>query len=159
MSDHRPGRPNEPTDPIAAPIEDWGFSDPGDAAEYLGVVARIWAFWLLGMIALFVFGGFAVLVIAVGLIGGLLWMARPLQARAQALVPDNSLVVGRGSLVLGRGTTRDRALRKFAYGDAPVRQAVEMTGGSPLWMVARRLVVVATLVAFAILLIQSFGAA
>jgi hypothetical protein len=127
---------------------DWGFSDADDARSYLSEVMRLWSAWIAGLVGLMLARGVVLAVIAVVTITALLWLARPIQARAVRLVPVDTLVGSRWTVV-GKGTQRDRVLRALAYGEAPVRAAVAMGSGSP-WVTAyRRGVVVATIVGFA----------
>lgn len=132
---------------------DWGFEGAADARAYLGEVGRLWGAWLAGLVALLVVDTVAVVVAGVAVIGLLMWLARPLQARAAAVVPTDTLFGPSRWSIVGKGTARDRVLRSFAYGEEPLRHAVDLSGGSRLWLVGRRVVVMATVAAFAFVLL------
>lgn len=134
----------------------WGFANPQDAAGYLTELARLWGVWIAGLVVLMTNSGMVLIVGGIAVIALLLWFARPLQRRAEALVPDDS-AYERGP-ILGKGTTRDRALRAFAYGDEPLRQAVELAERSGMWLIARRGMLGVTIAVFAVVVIQTFGA-
>ncbi len=120
------------------------FEGPQDARAYLSEVGRLWAAWVLGMAALFLTSAMALLLAGVLVIVALVVAARPLQRRAEVMVPDPSAGSGDGVRV-GR-TDRDRVLRALAYGEAPIRNAVTLAGASVGWLVARRIVLVLTIV-------------
>jgi hypothetical protein len=134
---------------------DWGFEGADDARRYLGEVARLWGAWIAGLVGLVAVNNLAVVAVGVVVIGLLLWLARPLQVRAAKVVPEDTLVGGRFGVV-GKGTVRDRVLRQFAYGDQPLRQAVDLSGASSLWLWARQGVVAATIIAFVAVLFLWF---
>lgn len=136
-------------------MSEWGFTDEADAGNYLREVRRLWVAWLLGLTALLFTNGWWVVLSGVVTIGVLLLLARPLQARAAALVPDDTLVGSRFNVV-GRGTARDKALQALAYGREPLEAATSLRG-SGRWMVsARPLLVGATIAAFIYVIATSF---
>lgn len=127
---------------------DWGFADAADASAYLREVGVLWATWLIALVPLLISRGWLVLVFGAVVIAALIWAARPLQARAARLVPEDSVVGGRRSFLIGRSTERDVVLRQLAYGEAPLRRAVELTGSGRWWLTGRVVVVGMTVVAF-----------
>lgn len=135
---------------------DWGFTGPDDASRYLADVMRLWIVWIVGLAVLMTNSGTILIVGGIAVIGLLLWFARPIQRRAERLVPVDT-AIDRGSL-RGKTTTRDRALKAFAYGDEPLRAAVEMTGSSRVWLGVRMAVLALTAVAFAFVLFDAFTA-
>ena len=141
---------------IAAIAEVYQFIDGADAALYLRDVARLWAAWLLGLGVLMLTNGWFVVIGGVGVIGALLWLARPLQRRAETLVPDDK-VYQKGILLPGKGTTRDRALKALAYGEAPLREAVRLAGQPGWWMQARLVMLGLTVLAFVAVIFQTLG--
>lgn len=126
---------------------DWGFRDRNDAARYLGEVQRLWLAWLLGLAALVFTTGWLVVAAGVITVALLLFLARPLQERAAALVPEDTLVGGRFNVV-GRGTARDRVLRALAYGRPPLEVATGLTGTGRWLLLGRLVVIAATVVGF-----------
>jgi hypothetical protein len=138
-------------------MSEWGFADESDAGAYLAEVRRLWAGWLLGLAALMFTDGWWVVVAGVVTIALLLLLARPLQARAAALVPKDTLV-GSKFNVVGRGTERDKVLQAFAYGKEPLEVATAATDTSG-WMVpARTAIVWVTGAAFVYVLVTTFNA-
>lgn len=135
----------------------WGFADATDAKVYLREVGTLWATWIAGLAALVVGSGWLILPFGVAVIAGLLWAARPLQARAAKLVPEDSVVGGKRSFLVGRSTERDLVLRQLAYGDAPLRAAVDTAGAPRLWLTARLVVLGLTVAAFVWVLTSVFA--
>ncbi len=131
------------------------FDGPQDARTYLTEVGRLWAAWVLGMAALFLTSALALLLAGAAVIAALVALARPLQRRAEVIVPDSSSESGEG--VRAGRTDRDRALRALAYGETPLRTAVTLAGASAGWLVARRVVVVLTFVGVVGVVIQVSG--
>ena len=113
------------------------FTDAQDARTYLEEVGRLWSAWAIGLILLLSLGGGWRLLAGVVLIAIMVWLAIPIQRRAQSIVgPD----AGRHS--------REATLRELAYGEAPLRAALGMVGTSPAWLWVRRALVVATILGF-----------
>jgi len=133
--------------------DDWGFTDPADAHRYLGELRRLWVLWLAGLALLMSAPGPSMVFVGLGIAGLLVLLSRPLQRRATRIVPFNTVRGSRWSPLLGRATARDKALHAFLYGVEPLTVAVEMTGRSPWWLLARRLVMVATLAGFVLVLL------
>lgn len=127
---------------------DWGFADATDASAYLREVGVVWATWVVALVGLVISRGVLVLVIGAAVLAALIWAARPLQSRAARLVPEDSVVGGRRSFLIGRSTERDLVLRQLAYGEAPLRTAVELTGSGRWWLTGRVVVVGLTIVTF-----------
>ncbi len=127
---------------------DWGFAGAADASAYLRQVGVLWATWVVALVALIVSRGWLVLVLGVAVIAALIFAARPLQARAAKLVPEDSVVGGRRSFLVGRSTERDLVLRQLAYGEAPLNAAVELSGSGRWWLAGRVAVVGLTVVGF-----------
>ncbi len=140
----------------SSPQDDWGFTDPADALRYLGELRRLWVLWLAGLALLMSAPGPSMVFVGLGIAGLLVLLSRPMQRRATRVVPFNSVRGSRWSPLLGRATARDHALRSFLYGVEPLAVAVDMTGRSPWWLAARRLVVVATVTAFVVVLLGVF---
>lgn len=136
------------------PDQEWGFDGPDDAAAYRRDVARLWAVWVVAIAALMFTQGWLVLIAGVVALGGLIVVARPLQARAAAIVPDDD-VPDATVVAMFRRSRRDRVLRELAYGEAPL----VASGAGPAWIWGRRAVVGLTFVAFAIVLYDLFVAA
>jgi hypothetical protein len=130
------------------PDVEWVFDGPEDAAAYLREVGILWAVWLVAMAALMVSTSWIVIVGGIGVLGLLLVLARPLQARAVKLVPDDD-VPDPGATAF-RKTKRDRVLRELAFGEAPLKAA----GAGPIWIWSRRLIVLLTVVAFVVVLLD-----
>ncbi len=132
---------------------DWEFTDAADAASYLREVGVLWTTWLIGLVALVAGSGLLVVALGVLVIAALLWVARPLQARAAKLVPEDSVTGGKRSLLVGRNTERDIVLRQLAYGDAPLSAAIAVSGAGRWWLTARWVLVSLTIVAFVFVLV------
>ncbi len=134
----------------------WGFADGSDAHRYLSDVARLWLGWLAGLAALMFTQGWLVVAAGVVTVGALLFLARPLQIRAAALVPKDTLVGSRFNVV-GRGTERDKVLKALAYGREPLEEAVALSGSYTWLPRARSLMIAATIVAFVFVLLTTFS--
>lgn len=126
----------------------YSFDSPSDARAYLREVGQLWGVWVVGLGAVLLTHGLALVIVAVVLMVTLIWLARPLLPRTEALVPVNTKEGGRMESALRGGTTRDRVLREFAYGTAPIGAALAAAGLSQRWVLARHLVIAATLLAF-----------
>jgi len=129
------------------PDQEWGFDDPDDAAAYRGELGRLWALWLVALAALMFAQGWLVLVAGVLALGGLIVVARPLQARAAVIVPDDDVPDPTVAATFRR-SRRDRVLRELAYGEAPL----VASGAGPAWIWGRRAIVGLTFAAFAVVL-------
>lgn len=135
---------------------EFDFDDAEDAAAYLAELRRLWTAWAVGLAALFLTTALLVFAAAIFVIGALLVLARPLQRRAERISPAAPRVRGDDKgLIPGRGVQRDRVLRALAYGEEPLRRAVEVAGASPIWLLARRAILGVTLAAFVGVLIQA----
>ncbi len=121
------------------------FNDPEDAWAYLREVSTVWVFWIVGLAGLLLTHAVVLIVWAVLVLVGLLFVTRPLQRRAEKLVPENKVEAGKVNTALRGGTTRDRVLRELFYGTGPLRNALDLTGLSRHWVVIRHLVVALTL--------------
>ena len=86
------------------------FTDADDARTYLGELRVLWTSWIVALgLLVFVQQFWLFLVVGVLAIGSVVYFSRPLQARADRMVPTDSVVLGkRGRPV---GTARDRTLR------------------------------------------------
>jgi hypothetical protein len=125
------------------------FDGPDDARLYLRQIGTLWAAWVVALVGLLIAHAFVLIVWGVVAVVGLLLLARPIQARAERVVPENQVEGGAVNTALRGGTTRDRALRELAYGTAPMRVALETAGLSQRWVVTRHLVVAVTLLGMA----------
>ncbi len=137
---------------------EWGFAGAADARRYLSDVLRLWSGWLLGLAALLFTEGWWVVIAGVLTIALLLFLARPLQARAAGLVPEDTLVGSRFNVV-GRGTARDKALQAYAYGREPLEEAVRLTGRGGWMLIVRPLMIWVTIAAFLYVLFTTFSGA
>lgn len=136
---------------------EWDFADEADAARYLGEVRRLWTGWLLGLAALMFAQGWWIVVSGVLTLAVLLYLARPLQMRAAAIVPEDTLV-GSKYNVVGKGTARDRVLKQLAYGRDPLEAAAARAGRGGWLAHVRPVVIGLTVLAFFYVLATSFGA-
>ena len=121
------------------PDVEWHFEGPEDGAAYRAEVARLWAAWMIGMGALVFAESGLIWLAGIGVLVVVLLLARPLQARAARIVPEDDLPELKMSSPRRR-STRDRVLRELAFGEAPLRAS----GGGPSWIWARRIVVIST---------------
>jgi hypothetical protein len=130
------------------------FSDKGDARSYLIDLTRLWFVWILGIIALFAVRSWWVLVVGVVIIGLLIWLVRPLQARAAAIDDPGEVVEGSGGRFGGAKTRGEMALRVLLYGEAPLSEAINEYGmwSGLIWV--RRIVIGISAVAFAVVFID-----
>lgn len=124
------------------------FGDEADARRYLREVGLLWLAWIIGLSGLLLSSALALFLWAVVTLGTLLFLARPLQRRAETMVPQNKVEGGKVDTVLRGGTTRDRVLRDLAYGTEPVLAALRTTGHSEHWVFARHVVIAVTLLGF-----------
>lgn len=120
------------------------FDDTADARAYLDDVARVWAAWIVGLVALLIRSPLYLIAAGIVVITALVFLVRPLQRRAAAIAHED------------RGA-RDRALRALAYGAGPVRQAVALAGSRRWMLVARQVVLAATLGVFLLVLLDAAG--
>jgi len=123
------------------------FETPNDAMVYLREVSTLWVIWIVGLAGLMVTHAVVLIVWAVVVLVSLYFAARPLQRRAEELVPENTVEGGKVNTALRGGTTRDRALRDYFYGTAPLEAALDAAGMSRRWVVIRHLIVALTLLA------------
>lgn len=123
------------------------FENQNDAGSYLRQIATLWTAWVVGLAGLLVTQAVVLVVWAVVVFVALFLLARPIQARAEAAVPENQVEGGVVNTALRGGTTRDRALRELAYGTAPLRVALRTVGRSERWVMVRHLVVALTILA------------
>ena len=127
---------------------EFNFDDAQDARAYLGEIKRLWAAWVVGLAALFLTSAIFVLVAGVVVVVALLLLARPLQRRAEMVVPADTVIPAtRRGRFANRGTHRDKVLRALVYGEGPISDAVEMAGATRLWLAGRRLLLAVTFVA------------
>ncbi len=122
------------------------FDGPVDARAYLREVGRVWVVWVVGLLAVLATHGTTLILISIGLIVMLLLLARPLLIRAENLVPVNKKEGNAAQIALRGGTTRDRVLREFAYGRTPIQAALTTAGFNRRWVLARDVVIAATIV-------------
>lgn len=130
------------------------FSDGADARSYVFELTRLWVVWILGLVALFAVQAWYVLLVGVVVIALLIWLVRPIQARAAAIDDPGETVEGSGGR-FGRDRTRgEMALRVLLYGEAPLAEAVDEFGLWPGLIWVRRFVIAISAVAFALVLID-----
>lgn len=129
------------------------FSDRDDARSYVLELTRLWVVWIIGLVALFAVQGWYVLVAGVVVIGVLIWLVRPIQARASAVDEPDETVEG-SSRFGGTRTRGEMALRELLYGESPLAEAVNEFGlwSGLIWV--RRLVIGVSAVAFAVVFID-----
>lgn len=120
------------------------FEGQDDASRYLRELALLWGAWVVGLAGLMLTNAIVLLVWGVGTVTVLVVMARPIQRRAERLVPDNKVEGGKVDTVLRGGTTRDRAIRDLAYGTEPLRIALRTVGFSERWVLVRHVIVALT---------------
>lgn len=124
------------------------FDTESDARRYLREVGRLWAAWMVGLGGLLLTNALLLLGWAVVTLAALVVLARPIQRRAEALVPVNKVEGGKVDTIFRGGTTRDRAIRDLAYGTEPMRAALQTAGYSQHWVFARHFVLAMTLLGF-----------
>ncbi|MCH7667752.1 MAG: hypothetical protein IIC71_00910 [Acidobacteria bacterium] len=130
----------------------WVFHSPADAREFLGQILRVWAAWLV-MLAFLTFaappanwaGSLAIAVLLIVLVA-------PLQRRVDTTVSQDGFDDNRVSLLVGRGTRRDRALRDMLARPRAFGAALRISGADSRWVVSYYLVALVT-VASAVALI------
>ena len=110
-----------PTGADAANVGPW-FLNEADAGKYLSEVGRLWAGWLIGLVALGFSRGGVAIVVAVAFLVGLFVLMGPLQNRVAERFEGDSAAfkTARGQIL----SNRDRALRELAYGRAPFAEAL-----------------------------------
>ena len=121
------------------------FDNPDEARTYLREVSTLWVTWIVGLAGLMVTHAAILIVWAVVVLVALYFASRPLQQRAEKLVPENAVEGGKLNTALRGGTTRDRALRDYFYGTAPLEAALDAAGMSRRWVAIRHLMVTLTL--------------
>ena len=130
------------------------FSDKGDARSYLVDLARLWAVWIVGIISLFAVRSWYVLLVGIVIVGLLIWLVRPIQARAAAIDDPGEAVEGSGGRFGGSRTRSEMALRVLLYGEAPLSEAINEYGmwSGLIWV--RRVVIGISALAFAAVFID-----
>ena len=124
------------------------FSSTDDAQQFLVDRIKLWGLWVVVLAVLVSLTGWWLLGATILALVNLGALARPLHARAEALVPDDEQVGGAFQTMIGRGTRRDRLAREIMYGVRPLREALAMTERSPVWLVAHWAAVAVTIGAF-----------
>ena len=130
------------------------FSDEADARSYLVDLTRLWVVWIVGIIALFAVRSWYVLLVGVVIVGLLIWLVRPIQARAAAIDDPAEVVEGSGGRFGGSRTRGEMALRVLLYGQAPLSEAINDHGMWPGLIWVRRAVIAISALAFAAVLID-----
>lgn len=123
-------------------IDSTWFADESDARAYLGEVGRLWGAWAVGLALLLTLDGGWVLFAGLLLIAAMIWLGRPIQRRARSLEHAD-----------GQPSGGDDPARELAYGEAPLRAALEIVGASPNWVWARRGLMIATVVGFVVVVV------
>ncbi|NNF69290.1 MAG: hypothetical protein HKN01_05925 [Acidimicrobiia bacterium] len=124
------------------------FTSIDDANRFLVDRFKLWGLWVAALALLVSLTGWLLIGATILALINLGALARPLHARAEVLVPEDEKVGGTFQAMIGRGTRRDRLAREIMYGARPLRQAIDMTGKSPLWIVVHWAIVGVTFVAF-----------
>lgn len=137
-------------------MDRWRFGDVDDARAYLGEVGRLWLGWLAGLGVLVLSTGWGVLIGGVAVMVLLVWLSRPLQARTDRLVAESTPGAGHREAA-GWGSERERTMRRLAYGAEPIAAAVELTGSGRWWLVARWVMIAATVAAVAYVVATAAG--
>jgi hypothetical protein len=132
------------------------FSDADDARQYLAEISRVWAVWLIGLAALFAVTNWWVLLAGAVVLSFLVWLIQPIQRRAHRIDDPGEIVEGSGGRFGGARTRGEMALRVLIYGEAPLKEAIDVYGVWGGWLWVRRAVVAATAVAFAVVLLDIF---
>ncbi len=123
------------------------FNGAEDARVYLREVSTLWVVWIVGLAGLLVTHAVVLIVWGVAVFIALFFVARPLQRRAENMVPENKVEAGKVNTVMRGGTTRDRVLRDLFYGTGPLHAALDEYGMSRRWVVLRHLVIALTILA------------
>jgi len=121
------------------------FDGQADASKYLREVGVLWGAWLVGLVGLLVTNAWLLLIWGFLSLAMLIVLARPIQRRAERLIPENKVVGGKIETVFRGGTSRDRAIRDLAYGTEPFLVALRVTGRSERWILVRHLLVALTI--------------
>lgn len=132
------------------------FSDADDARSYITEISRVWLAWVIGLVALFAFTNWWVLLGGIVVLSVLVWLIQPIQRRANRVDDPGEIVEGSGGRFGGARTRGEMALRVLIYGEAPLKEAVEEFGAWSGWLWVRRAVVAATAVAFAVVILDIF---
>ncbi len=125
------------------------FDSPDDARTYMREVITLWVAWAVGLAGLLATNAGILAAWAVVTLVTLFLLARPIQRRAEQVVPVSQPEGGVVNTALRGGTTRDRALRELLYGTGPQRVALKMAGMSQRWVGLRHLVVALTFLGMA----------
>lgn len=123
----------------------YSFTSREDAALYIRQVGMLWLGWVIGLSGLLLTNAWMLITWGVTTVVVLMLLARPLQRRAENLVPKNEVVGGKLETTFRGGTARDRALRDLAYGTEPLRVALDTVGRSEHWVMVRHLIVALTI--------------
>jgi len=125
------------------------FTDARDAADYLSEVGKVWLVWVvtLGMLAFFQ-QWWVLVAVAFAFLFAVTYMARPLQARARRLADGDDQIGSPLENAMGRGSKRDVAFRRLLYGSGPLREAVDLTGSSRIWLTMRWVMIFLTIFSF-----------
>lgn len=134
----------------------WTFDDQADARTYIEELRRLWGTWLVLLVVLVFAAGLVLVVAGLGLGAAVVSWLRPLQRRAEAIVPEDRVAEGRRS-IFGRRSERDLVIRELTYGVEPLRAALAAAGSSPAWVVVRHFVVGATVAGLVMTLIGLYA--
>lgn len=121
------------------------FTDPVQARDYLGEVARLWGLWMILFALVFLVDGVLLLLVAVGLLVGMIVLGKPFQERARAIADGDELVGNWVQVALGRGYERDQVVRDLAYREPAMISALAAAGLPPSLIWVRRLIVAVTI--------------
>ncbi len=135
------------------PVPDatWTFDDDDDAVAFRRELAALWTAWLVAIGAVALASNLVVWLVGIAALGLVVFLLRPLQARAAAAVGDGD----DSAEAKSRASDRDRALRQLVFGD----DALRASQAGPAWLVTRWIVVVLTLAAAAFVLYDLLGSA
>lgn len=134
------------------------FTDRDDARRYIGEVSRTWLVWLITLALLLIATQWwALLLVGFAFLTAMAIVGKPLQERAARVEgAEPPAAPSKVATALGRGRGQDRAFRTLLYGEVPLRQAIALTGTTPMLLWLRRLVLVVTIGAFVWVLIALF---
>jgi len=126
---------------------EYTFDGADDARTYLREVSTLWVVWLVALVGLMMTNAVLLVVWAIVVLVALVFLARPLQRRAEKMAPEYKIEGGKLDTALRGGTNRDRILRELFYGTAPLRSALDSAGINRRWVAMRHLVVAFTILA------------
>ena len=137
---------------------EYTFADQADARSYLTDVTRLWIAWLIALALLMTTNGLVLVVVGFAVVAGWVILGRPIQRRAEAMVPDDPVPDETPAEAAQRRRVRDRVVKQLTFGAEPLEAALEAAGLDRRIAWLRWVMIAATVLAFWLVIRAFFGA-